>query len=553
MKIQNILAGKVVGAYVLLTALVCWGFQDNKPLVYRTIHEAAKNGDLADVTRHLVRGADVNSKDKDGCAPLHLAVSSGHKDVVELLIAKGADVNAKDDKGQTPLYEAAGMGSKDVAELLIAKGANVKTASSDGETPLHVAADYCQKDVAELLIAKGADVNAKDKNGRTPLFKAAMPLFSAFIEGQKDFAELLIAKGADVNVKDNNGTTPLQGAGYAGKMEIVELLKKHGARENQPSGSLPSHPLNRTIHEAAKNGDLAGVKNHLARGADVNSKDKDGWTPLHLAVKAGYKDVVELLIAKGADVNAKDKFGETPLIFAASAGNKDVFEVLIAKGADVNSKDVTELTPLLVAAMEGHKELAELLIAKGADVNAKDIVGATTLFMAVSGRGHKDRAELVELLIAKGADVNAKDQLGWTPLYHAEIDGKKDIVEILKKHGARENQPSGSLPSHPPEPESTETFAPLRILDDMPKAKIIKQVGPIYPEDARKAKVEGMVIIEATTDEQGKVIDAIILRSVPLLDKAALAAVKQWIYEPYIYAGKPRPIIFTVTVRFSLK
>jgi TonB family protein len=244
-----------------------------------------------------------------------------------------------------------------------------------------------------------------------------------------------------------------------------------------------------TIHEAAKNGDLADVKNHLARGANVN---------------------------------AKNEWGQTPLFLAATKGNKDV---------------------------------AELLIAKGADVNAKDIAGATTLYLAVAkGLGHKDLAELVELLIAKGADVNAENKLGMTPLQYAEIAEEKDIVEILKKHGARENQPSGSLPSHPPEPESTEPSAPLRILGDMmSKPKIIKQVDPIYPEDAIIAKVEGIVIIEATTDEQGKVIDAKILRSVPLLDKAALAAVKQWIYEPYIYAGKPRPIIFTVTVRFNLK
>jgi len=87
----------------------------------------------------------------------------------------------------------------------------------------------------------------------------------------------------------------------------------------------------------------------------------------------------------------------------------------------------------------------------------------------------------------------------------------------------------------------------------MPKAKIIKQVDPIYPEDAIKAKVEGIVIIQVTTDEQGKVIETKIFRSIPLLDEAALAAVKQWIYEPYIYAGKPRPAIFTVTVKFSLK
>jgi TonB family protein len=61
-----------------------------------------------------------------------------------------------------------------------------------------------------------------------------------------------------------------------------------------------------------------------------------------------------------------------------------------------------------------------------------------------------------------------------------------------------------------------------------------------------------VVIIEATTDSAGKVIDAQILRSIPLLDDAALTAVKQWIYEPFTIDGKKRGVIFTVTVRFSL-
>jgi len=91
------------------------------------------------------------------------------------------------------------------------------------------------------------------------------------------------------------------------------------------------------IHEAAANGDLAGV------GADVNAKEEDGWTPLHYAVYEGYKEIAELLIAKGADVNAKEEDGWTPLHDAAT---KEIAELLIDNGADVNAKDGTGSTAL---------------------------------------------------------------------------------------------------------------------------------------------------------------------------------------------------------------
>lgn len=89
--------------------------------------------------------------------------------------------------------------------------------------------------------------------------------------------------------------------------------------------------------------------------------------------------------------------------------------------------------------------------------------------------------------------------------------------------------------------------------DDIQPPKLIKAVDPVYPEEARKQGIEGIVILSAKTDEDGKVIDAMVLRSVPGLDEAAIAAVKQWVYEPLILEGKAVKALFTVTVRFSLK
>jgi cytohesin len=92
--------------------------------------------------------------------------------------------------------------------------------------------------------------------------------------------------------------------------------------------------------ETIEKGDIEAVKQHLAAGADVNAKDEEGLTPLHLAAGRGHKKIVELLIAKDADVNAKLAVeGETPLHLAAWDGHKEIAELLIAKGADVNVRD----------------------------------------------------------------------------------------------------------------------------------------------------------------------------------------------------------------------
>jgi protein TonB len=100
---------------------------------------------------------------------------------------------------------------------------------------------------------------------------------------------------------------------------------------------------------------------------------------------------------------------------------------------------------------------------------------------------------------------------------------------------------------------SSEIEAPVRAIGEIREPKLVKQVAPVYPEIARQARVEGTVIVEATTDIYGRVQNTKVLRSIPLLDQAAIDAVRQWVYEPMIINGRPRGVIFSVTVKFQLK
>ena len=81
----------------------------------------------------------------------------------------------------------------------------------------------------------------------------------------------------------------------------------------------------------------------------------------------------------------------------------------------------------------------------------------------------------------------------------------------------------------------------------------IANVEPVYPNVARAARIQGVVILEATIDARGRVVDVRVLRSVPALDEAAIEAVRRWIYTPTLLNGVPVPIVMTVTVNFKLQ
>ena len=98
-----------------------------------------------------------------------------------------------------------------------------------------------------------------------------------------------------------------------------------------------------------------------------------------------------------------------------------------------------------------------------------------------------------------------------------------------------------------------EETAPVRPAGEIRPPRLIRRVPPVYPEIARQARVEGVVEVECVTDITGRVTGVRLVRSIPLLDQAAIDAVRQWVYEPLVINGRPRGVVFNVTVRFELK
>lgn len=94
--------------------------------------------------------------------------------------------------------------------------------------------------------------------------------------------------------------------------------------------------------------------------------------------------------------------------------------------------------------------------------------------------------------------------------------------------------------------------APVRLHSGIRAPRRLNEIAPAYPAIARDAHVEGVVILEATIDAGGAVQTARVLRSIPLLDEAALSAVRQWQFEPALLNGQPVAVIMTVTVKFTL-
>jgi len=232
----------------------------------------------------------------------------------------------------------------------------------------------------------------------------------------------------DVKVKSQN--IALFRALREGNIETVKALLAKGADIN----AKDRYGETALIREIGGWRNIETVKTLLAEGADINAKDASGRTALMHAAEYGKIEKVKILLAKGADVNAKDASGRTALICAASSGSIENIKILLTKGADINAKDEYWGTALIHAARSGSIENVKILLAEGADINAKGAKGDTALMYAV----RSGSIEKVKILLAKGADINTKNEYGDTALIDAasSLMNTEIIIKILLAKGA---------------------------------------------------------------------------------------------------------------------
>lgn len=227
---------------------------------------------------------------------------------------------------------------------------------------------------------------------------------------------------------------------------------------------------NDLLLESLRNRDYAVAKSLLLENQlDVNSRDKYGYTPLHLSED---EDITRILIAQGADPNVKGG-GVDPdikLIKKVDLGKVGAFDlnelkrgkdysplhtvesynvakILLENSADVNILANYKVTPLHRAAeRKDNISLVKLLLDNGATVNARTNYNTTPLHEALFYAG-ENAGKVVRLLVDYGADVNAQDNLGHTPL-HGIRGGNVELASYLVEHGADVTIPStsGDLP-----------------------------------------------------------------------------------------------------------
>jgi len=427
-----------------------------QPFTRKRIFKKISNSQAINLVRLCLDcGINVNERDSSKETPLHVACSGSYFEACDLLIKKGANIHAKDTLGYTPLHNLVSgelhpvdpTCSVKLSDLIQVFRKDINVACPDGLTPLHMSARDGNLLAVDELLNLGADYDALDELQFTPLHIACR-------NGKLAVAHTLIQKGCNIHRVDYNDNTVLHHLAECSvddtdDKSIIELLKylvdffKGDVQSVNKDGDTP-------LHLAAQHSSTLMIKLLLAIGAKVNAQPNSS------------AQMIKLLLAIGAKFNAQPRslhgsFGSSPLHVACSYGKFDVAIVLIENGANTLSRGHYERSPLHSLSEQNNYSLSSmksedlatltrlLLLLKGA-LEMNDSAGDTPLHITVHRLQYErflgpatDPYIFIRLLVDAGAHLEALNADGETPLLAACEDHNENLMVFLVELGAKRN------------------------------------------------------------------------------------------------------------------
>ncbi len=269
---------------------------------------------------------------------------------------------------------------------------------------------------------------------KSVIILSCVSLMAVFISGCKSVSDEEALKSYVIN-RD-----------FRGARNVMKRMIASGADVNTTRTIEGIAPL----HVAVVTDDIEFAKFLILKGADVNIKADNGFTPLNFAAASGYDystKMIKLLLKNGANPNSCNNL-QSPLIGASRNGYYEIVKLLVENGADVNLADGGKATALLCA---NDVKITKYLIDKGANVKAKNIDGRTVLMHVVCCRemNTTEKNELISLLIEKGVEINVVQQsfielkYGLHPTPYTALDWAitneqpEEIISLLRSKGAK--------------------------------------------------------------------------------------------------------------------
>ncbi|KAI0516990.1 ankyrin [Xylaria bambusicola] len=441
------------------------------PMLIQAVTSKEPDNRLEIIELLINKETRINDKDTFDQTALWWACQSDHPQtlaIVALLLKHGANVNSQSQDGNAPLHIAVSRGNVELLELLVkTPGVNLDVVNMNDARPISLA--YDNEALVRVLLEAEGDPKVQQKSRN-------YALVAAIRENLVEVVKLFIQHNTRIDPpdedRDNSRWEPMELAAHCGRSDIVRILAESGSDinrrfvNNKPlvhiavdddalgallefrprldvqddSGGSPLHAIRRYTS-------LENVKLLVRAGLDINLTNKDNVTPLVQALRWGNEEAANYLLSKKASLVITSPVYGGALHAACSTGLVDVVRRLIELGADVNMvvsslggsplsclfngyyyNEELSGEPKSLPSSEAQTEILDMLIAAGADVTMPSGLFFGTVSGAVAWGGIEEH---IEKIASKGAIFSAKDAMGRQPLHIAAVRGNVSIFTAI--------------------------------------------------------------------------------------------------------------------------
>ena len=415
----------------------------------------------------LKYGADISRKDSLGNNALMYASSYANAEVIDTLLNYSSNsYRVVDINGDTPLHNAALLGNTNTLTALMNRTPiNINAQNIDGNTPLHLAVKNHNTNTYRFLLLKGADYTIKNYDGKT----ASDLLYEDGIEGIESITNSFNNNTIPYNDIEQNNDADSYNLNNNEFNEVRVAFADDLIYEYSDEGSADYdyvepdtdddyseiYEANKSIFDAIYNDNIAGILKAVSNGVNINSKNKEGFTPLLYAINYDKLEAVKALLSfsnidiemplnnysntysvKGKNFSGEVLFnGTTPLQYAVYKGNTNAVNLLIENSADIRKKDYNGYSSLFYASAFCNPDMIHFLLTKDSSLTReKSLSGRTVIhYAAMYGNDEAISYYLSNTFLS----INAQDNDGNTPLHYAIEKGYNSTVNLLVRRGAK--------------------------------------------------------------------------------------------------------------------
>lgn len=295
---------------------------------------------------------NINEKDSTLKSPLEYACSDNKLEMVKILIETfdNIDLNGDDNDDYSPLYYACESNAVDIVSFLLQQEKiNVNRQNGYSKiTALNFACDKNYNEIVSIILQhSNIDVNLSDCDGKTALH-------SAIEQKNEENVKMLLDEKLNININSIDKyrkASPLHYACESCNLNIIQMLFNYSDVQSK-----------KLIENQQENIE----ENHFVSLIQINCKDKQNRTPLHVAVNSNFFDCVDLLLKQpGIEINAIDSNKIVPLHLACKNKNIEIVKLLVSQNdIDINAQDSSGFTPLHYACESGIEEIVRILLSK---------------------------------------------------------------------------------------------------------------------------------------------------------------------------------------------